>query len=821
MRLTAIFASLASVMTQAQMNEIDRIAASFDQRQQRLQNMPIRENSQESQYTPACTIAPLDMNNLVSKYAMNISDIEHIAALSQALEGVLGLGAHTALIAEANDASRTGANIVDGQSGDVNFPFGKIKPFATVGEINMCEGESHGQVFTGVPDGMGAYLIDDDTIRVIVQSESYGPLKYETWPYSVNDGTASFTGSHVHYFDLDRDGLSEFMNSGKSGASIIMGFGQVSTKYINLAGELVGPRNPDGATTTGAHFSNTDATGNYVVINGAPTRADWLMQSLCSAHLEERHQWGQGIGFQDDIYITSEEWIRYNGGSDFVGISMHAMDLDKGCDYAVGAVSQAGFEKIVEINPQSVDYIILGVSGYNGDYAGFQNELQGRRQEYGLRSDGKNYVWTKNIAPARIYVGVKGKMEDGSDAPQDDFLARNGLRYGKIYGFAVDVSPDGPTGGLFRDKFHKPRENGASVDGKFVALNWQWDGIVKNFRHDGAWEFQDDVPGYEGTDFKWWNGNGYDRPGAKTEHLSPDTRPGITGFVLSSTAGYFGHYYLHAVAEILEGANGSLPVEINATYFVYQGENDVSGQIDLGGAGKTNTVDACPGVEDARINCGLFDVVQNTFEDVDGLEVVAALDGLYAILQEDSGNGLGERMFITKLEHEADGVELDYKFIAQSGGKYNSRMNQQVGIPAGTNEAGSSHEFSGIVDLSGMLLTVDRRRELGDRELEANRARGLRKAKSSKKLGRFREGMGAKGLKRGKGSKTTGKGDGPNREFLISPGDGFSKRQAEMMVPINEKLLVVGLQAHNLVAGAIRAFQADRGGQLYIYQPNV
>lgn len=70
----------------------------------------------------------------------------------------------------------------------------------------------------------------------------------------------------------------------------------------------------------------------------------------------------------------------------------------------------------------------------------------------------------------------------GSDAPADDFLARNGLRYGKVYGFATDMSADGQTGGLWRDEYHKDRENGEKVEGKFVAIDWQWDGTVKNFR---------------------------------------------------------------------------------------------------------------------------------------------------------------------------------------------------------------------------------------------------------------------------------------------------------------------------------------------------
>lgn len=119
------------------------------------------------------------------------------------------------------------------------------------------------------------------------------------------------------------------------------------------------------------------------------------------------------MGVEDDVYITNEEWIRYIEGSEFVGISMHAIDLANKVDYAVGAVTQTGFEKIAEINPMSTDYVVLGVSGYNGDYSGVSAELDARNAEYGTRDDGKDYVWTENIVPARIYIGMKGKMEDG------------------------------------------------------------------------------------------------------------------------------------------------------------------------------------------------------------------------------------------------------------------------------------------------------------------------------------------------------------------------------------------------------------------------
>jgi hypothetical protein len=85
------------------------------------------------------------------------------------------IGSITDLIVEAADAAVTGAPIEDGKSGDIAFPHGMIKPIVTAGERSVCD-ESRGEVIVGKPDGMGAYLIDDNTVRVLFQSESYGPL---------------------------------------------------------------------------------------------------------------------------------------------------------------------------------------------------------------------------------------------------------------------------------------------------------------------------------------------------------------------------------------------------------------------------------------------------------------------------------------------------------------------------------------------------------------------------------------------------------------------------------------------------------------------
>jgi hypothetical protein len=169
------------------------------------------------------------------------------------------------------------------------------------------------------------------------------------------------------------------------------------------------------------------------------------------------------------------------------------LDVSTKTLYAIGAFSMGGFEKIVEINPMNPDYVMFAISGYNGpfdiddfpfegeDYVpDYMSEM--RTAAYGPRADGMNYTFTKDIVPYRIYVGVKGKLEDGSDAPEDDFLARNGLKYGQLYGFAIDMRDGcdgdgaGPTAGVWRDEWHKTAQNGDMVPGKWIAQPWRWDG---------------------------------------------------------------------------------------------------------------------------------------------------------------------------------------------------------------------------------------------------------------------------------------------------------------------------------------------------------
>jgi len=407
-------------------------------------------------------------------------------------------------------------------------------------------------------------------------------------------------------------------------------------------------------------------------------------------------------------------------------------------------------------------------TGYNGAYDSLDAITENRNAVYGNRTDGKPWAKSTNVVPTRIYVGKKGYKEDGTPAPAEDFLANNGLRYGKVYGFAIDMTEEGPSDGLWRDAFHKDPEkakNGAEVDGFFMPIDWQWDGTVTDFIHDGAWDFQEAVPNApEG--YQYWNGNGNDSSGCKTEHNSPIQADGISGFVQTSTCGYFGEYIMDDIKASFDGLSGNeLPTSIASTYTVYQGELDIRSQIHLGGKG------AYSNGGDATSNYSGDDIKKvDTFEDIDGFEEILGVDGKrYAIIQEDSGNRYGERTFITELHHDGP---LDYYFIAQSGGDLNTRMAAGVGIPAGTNEperyGRSGHEFSGVCDLSGYLTKDD---------------------------------------------------DG---EFVLQHGDhGYTMIAEKAKVDINDKNIVVNLQAHNMFAGPFDFFDSDRGGQWLIYKPDV
>jgi hypothetical protein len=120
--------------------------------------------------------APLTWSPATQAVLSNMGYAEDILQALELYADGFTIGSTQELIVEAQDAAVSGATVRDGQAGDTDFPFGDIKPIVTMGERSVCS-ESMGQTVVGKPDGMGAYLVNERTVRVIYQSESYGPLE--------------------------------------------------------------------------------------------------------------------------------------------------------------------------------------------------------------------------------------------------------------------------------------------------------------------------------------------------------------------------------------------------------------------------------------------------------------------------------------------------------------------------------------------------------------------------------------------------------------------------------------------------------------------
>ena len=184
------------------------------------------------------------------------------------------IGQTTALIPEAGSAIKD-EWIIDGESGNTNFPYADFKALATVGEV----GPKSRLALTGYPDGNAAWLKDDDTVRVVYQSESYGTLgsSYdpETWPHELESGV-TFTGSKVHYIDYDRTAFADFMSSGIVASEMVKDSGILYDKAYNLFGEKVTTKNTDPADLVAKWGNQTTPAGTVIEFENPLSEADFF-----------------------------------------------------------------------------------------------------------------------------------------------------------------------------------------------------------------------------------------------------------------------------------------------------------------------------------------------------------------------------------------------------------------------------------------------------------------------------------------------------------------------------------------------------------------
>ncbi|MEM7521192.1 MAG: calcium-binding protein, partial [Pseudomonadota bacterium] len=474
------------------------------------------------------------------------------SALTAAADGhanKVKIGETTALVAEASTAG-DGFEIVDGESADIAFPFvSRMKALATVGEVD----KDTGMALTGWPDGNAAWLMDEATVRVAYQSESYATMSTETYPWEMKSGV-TFTGSHIHTLDYDRAGLASFLDNDNAASSILQGSGHLFSTIYNVFGDEVLPKSEGGIWGNQAL-----PDGSYVEF--APKmmlqRADFFFQSFCGAYYEPKNKYGDGIGLVDDVWINAEEWKiapMYNKGSrsepqmvfeadQSMGLASLVTDIATETAYTVPALGQTGYEKLMPINPQHPDYVVIVAAGYNHDL---------------------------EPAPLKIYVGLKGAGVDGAplavDAnARDQFLARNGLLHGKIYGLAVanetfaSLGIDAPSvEEKMMEAYMADPDAATEFPVAFAPTSYQWGGwdqpVAVAETEMALWQSADEQPA----------GHMFLVGDSKTEHPAVDPDGSKTRWVqsMSQNGGYLS-FEMPNLGEELEAAGGKLPAVLS------------------------------------------------------------------------------------------------------------------------------------------------------------------------------------------------------------------------------------------------------------------
>ncbi len=313
-----------------------------------------------------------------------------------------------------------------------------VDAFVTIGE------DIDGYFPPGIPDGTGAFEVDDDTVRILVNHELNADDGYT---YTLASG-AELPGARVSFFDINKETL-EVEDAGLAYDTI-----------FNRKGEEV------------QDASDLEFGG---------------IARLCSAQYFEAHQFGEGIGLEDGLFFTGEETF---GGTEFV------IDPTTNTMHAVPWMGGAAWESVTELNTGNTEEVAFLV----GDdreaaplllYVGQKETESDDLLERNGLADGKLYVWVS---------------EDASLSPEDyngtgetlggEFVEIEHYREDLV--FDTDLDGDGEfdaadiTGDGEIQFFEVAVHVDADGDGKFDGIDINHDGVF-DYDHIGfaTQEYQD------------------------------------------------------------------------------------------------------------------------------------------------------------------------------------------------------------------------------------------------------------------------------------------------------------------------------------------
>ena len=619
------------------------------------------------------------------------------------------IGQVTALIPEASTADEA-HELLDGQSGDIAFPYAKFKALATVGEIDPITKKA----LTGYPDGNAAWLKDNDTVRVAYQSESYATMSNQTYGWEMESGV-KFTGSHIHTIDYNRAKFAGFLDNESPASEMFQGSGHLFDRVYNVFGKEVTKKTTDKLDLSGKWGNQTNPDGTLVEFKTSMllTEGDFFFHSFCGAWYEAANKYGAGIGFANDVWLTGEEWNigssmfdaqgPLNGAAvanNTMGLASLVVDIKNEVAYTAPALGQAGYEKLMPINSGHKDYVVVVASGYNHDI---------------------------NPAPLKVYVGRKGLDAAGNqinfDNPnlseRDRFLGANGLLYGQLYGMAASAatySQLGITNVNADDKMLDAYlKNAAASDDfsvRFYATDYRWDGFatpeavkdteVFRWAQDG-----DSVAGVTEAN-KQPSGYTFFNSDTKVEHPAADPDGSKFRFIQNHTAtgAVLGVEFTSMVLDLTRDLDGNkLPDYLSADVTRILPAVNGALTLDVGGKGEGHyNATGNPNGATAEKH---IEANTNKLVSPDGLLWVKSSDADVLILDEDSGNDYGERKLALVINEDTLAVEPDGTgyFLAQAGGSKNPRALAGVSAYGGTYQAARGSEFSGSWDVTALVAT--------------------------------------------------------------------------------------------------------------------
>ena len=550
-------------------------------------------------------------------------------------------------------------------------------------------------------------------MRVAYQSESYanvtgyrtGVADGETYARELQTGV-TFTGSRIHTIDYARDAFADFMNNDSAASDMVEGSGFLFNRVFNLFGEEVTPKNTDPEDKAAKWGNQTLPSGEIVEFGTPLSNADFFFHSFCGAWYEPANRYGEGQGFSDDIWLMAEEWDigedNFAPGdagvavaNETMGLAAMVVDVANEVAYSVPALGQTGYEKIAPLNTGESDYVVMVTSGYN----------------HGLEP-----------AALKIYVGRKGYDGEGNEitdehSERDQFLGRNGLLWGQLYGQTLKnkhfdklgVVADENGNGRFDDNvmdtyLTTQAKADDSFKGRFYPTSFQWGGwdeptAVGNTEMR-LWERPEEQP----RKHTFFNGD------TKAEHNAVDPSGKPRFFQNMTDEGALLGFNLKKLTKQLQNnpdADGNLlPDYINYKAVVTIPATDGSLTVDVGDEGLAHAGEANPDgslTHATHVEKGVSKIVSN-----DGLYWAKGQGGNVLILDEDSGNDYGERKFALPI---TEGMELRDAatgyFLGAAGGTLSPRYEAGAAALAGAFSAAGTNEFSGSWDVTGMVTRKD------------------------------------------------------------------------------------------------------------------